>query len=53
MARQLRIEYGGAFYHIISRDNQKNMISFEDSDFMKFIEILKKQQIIIYYSLII
>ncbi len=34
MARQLRIEYAGAFYHIISRGNQRNMIFFEDSDFM-------------------
>ncbi len=42
MARQLRIEYEGAFYHIISRGNQRNRIFFEDSDFMKFIEILKR-----------
>lgn len=42
MARQLRIEYEGAFYHIISRGNQRDIIFFEDSDFMKFIEILKR-----------
>ncbi|GMT43238.1 MAG: hypothetical protein IEMM0003_0057 [bacterium] len=42
MIRQLRIEYEEAFYRTISRGHQRNIIFFEDSDFMKFIEILKK-----------
>jgi len=42
MARQLRIEYAGAFYHVSSRGNLKEMIFFEDRDREKFLEILKR-----------
>lgn len=42
MARQLRIEYEGAFYHVTSRGNQKEDIFFDDSDREKFLEILKR-----------
>ncbi len=42
MARQLRIEYAGAFYHVSSRGNLKEKIFFEDSDRKKFLEILKR-----------
>jgi len=42
MARPLRIEYAGAFYHIISRGNEKGKIFASDSDRKKFLDYLKK-----------
>ena len=42
MARQLRIEFNGAFYHITSRGNLKEKVFFEDKDREVFLEILKK-----------
>jgi len=42
MARQLRIEYEGAFYHITSRGNLREKIFFEDKDKEKFLEILER-----------
>ncbi|MCX5666728.1 MAG: transposase [Candidatus Omnitrophica bacterium] len=36
MARPLRIEYPGAFYHIIQRGNEKKDIFLSDQDRMKF-----------------
>lgn len=41
MARQPRIEYEGAFYHITSRGNLKGKIFFEQTDREKFLNILK------------
>jgi len=41
MARQLRIEYEGAFYHVTSRGNQKEDIFSDDRDREKFLEIMK------------
>jgi len=38
MARQLRIEFPGAFYHITSRGNQKNPIFFCDHDRSAFLD---------------
>lgn len=40
MARQLRIEYQGAFYHVISRGERKENIFYDDNDRMKFLEKL-------------
>lgn len=40
MARPLRLEYEGALYHITSRGNKRDRIFIEDSDRMKFLEIL-------------
>ncbi len=40
MARQPRIEYEGAFYHVTSRGNLKQSIYFEDSDREKYLAIL-------------
>ena len=40
MARQPRIEYEGAFYHVTSRGNLKQNIYFEDSDREKYLAIL-------------
>jgi len=42
MARQLRIEFEGAFYHITSRGNQRERIFFEDKDREMLLEILKR-----------
>jgi REP element-mobilizing transposase RayT len=42
MARQLRIEFESAFYHVTSRGNQRERIYFEDGDREKFLEILKR-----------
>ncbi|MCK9224296.1 MAG: transposase [Candidatus Muirbacterium halophilum] len=42
MARKLRIEYEGAFYHIITRGNTRSRIFKCDSDRLKFIEYLSE-----------
>ena len=42
MARQLRIEYEGAFYHITSRGNQKDRIFRDKQDRNQFMDILKR-----------
>ena len=38
MARPLRIEYEGAFYHVTSRGNERRKIYFSKSDYQKFKE---------------
>jgi REP element-mobilizing transposase RayT len=40
MARKPRIEYYGAFYHVITRGNQKQAIFKEDADRQKYLEVL-------------
>ena len=40
MARQLRIEYAGAFYHVTSRGNEKKRIYSDDRDKEKFLTYL-------------
>lgn len=42
MARPVRIEYEGAFYHILSRGERKENIFFSDTDRRKFLEKLKE-----------
>ena len=42
MARQLRIEFEGAFYHVTSRGNLRERIFFDDTDRERFLEILKR-----------
>jgi len=42
MARPVRIEYEGAFYHIISRGERKENIFFSDTDRRKFLEKLRE-----------
>jgi len=39
MARQWRIEYGGAIYHGMSRDNERRNIVTDDRDRTSFIEL--------------
>jgi len=40
VARQLRIEYKGAFYHVIARGERKEKIFFNKNDYLKFLEKL-------------
>jgi putative transposase len=42
MARQLRIEYKGAFYHVTSRGNQKEQIFWDDKDREELRKIIKR-----------
>ncbi|MCP4257777.1 MAG: transposase [Planctomycetes bacterium] len=42
MARQPRIEYESAFYHVTSRGNLRDKIFYADADRTKLIEILKR-----------
>lgn len=42
MARQLRIEYEDAFYHITSRGNERRKIYFTKTDYEKFLEYIAK-----------
>ena len=42
MARKPRIEFEGAFYHVIARGNQKQDVFKDRNDFSKFIEILSR-----------
>ena len=41
MARQLRIEFPGAIYHVMSRGNEKGRIFRKDADRVLFIDTLK------------
>jgi len=46
MARKPRIEFEVAFYHVITRGNQRQKIFKDDKDYKKYLEILfeyKKQ----------
>ena len=40
MARKLRIEFEGAFYHVIIRGNQRQKVFLEEKDFLKYLEFL-------------
>jgi REP element-mobilizing transposase RayT len=40
MARSIRIEYGGAFYHVMARGNRRERIFFDDEDRRFFLEAL-------------
>jgi len=40
VARQIRIEYEGAFYHVTSRGNQKHPIFFNDLNYLRFLDYL-------------
>src|SRR3990172_4154613 len=42
MARPLRLEYEGAFYHVTSRGNDRGDIFFSEADYKKFLSYLKK-----------
>jgi len=42
MARPLRLEYEGAFYHVTSRGNERKKIFFTETDHLKFLDYLKE-----------
>src|SRR5262245_38313956 len=42
MARPLRIEYPGAYYHVTSRGNEQKAIFKDDSDREKFLDIVAR-----------
>lgn len=42
MARQLRIEFKSAFYHITSRGNLRDRIFYDNKDRERFLDILKR-----------
>lgn len=42
MARPLRVEYPGAYYHVINRGNAGERIFVTDKDKEKFLEYLEK-----------
>ena len=42
MARPLRVEYPGAFYHVIARGNNREKLFKNNYDNEKFIEYLEK-----------
>ena len=44
MARPLRIEYEGAFYHVTARGNERRRIYWNEYDYEKFKEYLKEAQ---------
>jgi REP element-mobilizing transposase RayT len=44
MARSLRIEFPGAFYHVTARGNEKKKIFFVRSDYVRFTSYLKTAQ---------
>ncbi|MBU1670787.1 MAG: transposase [Actinobacteria bacterium] len=42
MARQERVQYEGAFYHVMSRGNDKKKVFVDDNDRWRFLKILGK-----------
>ena len=40
MARPLRIEYPGAYYHVMNRGLSRRNIFLEDKDWERFLELL-------------
>jgi len=42
MAPQLRIQYEGTLYHIISRGNERRMIFLDEAGRIKYLNILHK-----------
>ncbi len=44
MARPLRVDYPGAIHHIIFRGNRKQAIFRDKKDYLKFLELLKRNK---------
>ena len=42
MARPLRLEFDGAFYHVTARGNSRQNIYFEPADYQRFLDILEQ-----------
>ena len=45
MARSLRIEFNGAFYHVRVRGNERGKIYYSSADYEKFKDYLKDGQV--------
>ncbi len=56
MARPLRLEYEGAFYHVTSRGNERGKIFFSAADYQKFLDYLseaKKKYLVIIHGYVL
>lgn len=42
MARSLRMDYPKTFYHVLSRGNEKRDIFYDEKDYLRFLDVLKK-----------
>ena len=42
MSRPLRIEYEGAWYHVMNRGRRREQVFTEDEDYLLFMEMLRK-----------
>jgi REP element-mobilizing transposase RayT len=42
MARQLRVEYEGAIYHVVNRGDRREPIFLDDKDRLMFLEALQQ-----------
>jgi putative transposase len=51
MARKPRIEFEGAFYHVITRGNQRQKIFRDEEDFGKYLELLSRYKALYKYRL--
>ncbi|MBA4373868.1 MAG: hypothetical protein C0402_13545 [Thermodesulfovibrio sp.] len=51
MARKPRIEFEGAFYHVITRGNRRQKIFRDEEDFRKYIQILARYKALYKYLL--
>lgn len=51
MARKPRIEFEGAFYHVITRGNQRQKIFRDEEDFGKYLELLARYKDLYKYRL--
>ena len=51
MARKPRIEFEGAFYHVITRGNQRQKIFRDDEDYGKYLEVLARYKDLYKYRL--
>jgi len=51
MARPLRVEYPGAYYHVINRGNNQEKIFKNDRDREKFLQYLEKASVKIWVNI--
>jgi hypothetical protein len=42
MARKLRVEYAGPFYHVMNRGDRRELIFIDDADRQRFVETLSE-----------
>jgi hypothetical protein len=40
MARKMRVKYAGAIYHVMNRDDRRELIFMDDADRQRFVETL-------------